>query len=618
MGILQSRPPGYYSEKYLSSGELQWLKLQPFLLQRGYQLRPRFQPDWTPSWKRWGNFGRRSELSSEDALKVTGHEDLIDAIRLSDGKKVVIKIVRTERLELRLLLLLNGPNLRQHPDNKTVEVLDVLLRPDTDETALVVMPKLMNFALIPFQFVEEVTDAFSQLLAGLSFYHLCDIAHMDACFSNLMLDSTGIAPKGFHFARNILSEKGDFDEPMPYLTRRAVAPVKYYFIDVGISRFFMPHCEDRSFYGSWGQDRTVPEFENEDKPHDPFKVDVYQLGSVFKRITTNYEGLEFLQPLVERMTSHDPSSRPTAQEASRLLADFVSSLSEDDLSRRIWYKAATIDLRHRIASNNESPSELLWSTTARPTPFCTMSSRHPSSAPAQFSVAPDTSGYTDSDVPTTLKAVRLLIEKTMLDVYNLPEGAPNRATVLEDAIRLKESLDKAESKMIKLWGVIKLRENRKDITELEASRDALEGSVFASTTEFMRLQAEVTEETNDQVVDIRDTHRRTHSFDRYIDDFNESLDLRMAISRRNINNPGPGPGQIQSPLIGNLYLDITNELAAERNAAARQAKLDQQKRDRERQEEERNRREWEERALQASRITVQPITLEDLDLPLNK
>lgn len=92
-----------------------------------------------------------------------------------------------------------------------------------------------------------------------------------------------------------------------------------------------------------------------------------------------------------------------------------------------------------------------------------------------------------------------------------------------------------------------------------------------------------------------------------------SLDLRMAIARRNINDPGPGSGQIQSPLIGNLYLDITNELAAERNAAARQAKLDQQKRDRERQEEERNRREWEERELQASRITFQPITLEDLE-----
>lgn len=46
------------------------------------------------------------------------------------------------------------------------------------------------------------------------------------------------------------------------------------------------------------------------------------------------------------------------------------------------------------------------------------------------------------------------------------------------SLRLKESLDKAESKMIKLWGVIKLRENRKDITELEASRDALEGTVF--------------------------------------------------------------------------------------------------------------------------------------------
>lgn len=119
---------------------------------------------------------------------------MLDAVRLRDGKKVVIKIVRTEKLELRLLLLLNGPNLRLHPDNKTVDVLDVLLRPDTDETALVVMPKLINFAMIPFQFVEEVTDAFSQLLAvcrclfyvslatynvqGLSFYHFCDIAHM--------------------------------------------------------------------------------------------------------------------------------------------------------------------------------------------------------------------------------------------------------------------------------------------------------------------------------------------------------------------------------------------------------------------------------------------------------
>lgn len=96
------------------------------------------------------------------------HVDLLDAVRIKDGKRVVIKMVKTDTFELPLLLLqvLNENIVRNHPDNKIVEVLDMLLKPDTDETALVVMPHLMNFALIPFQFVGEMTEVFVPTLYG--------------------------------------------------------------------------------------------------------------------------------------------------------------------------------------------------------------------------------------------------------------------------------------------------------------------------------------------------------------------------------------------------------------------------------------------------------------------
>lgn len=33
-----------------SEAEMRWVGLQPYLLSRGYCLRPRYQPDWVPSW----------------------------------------------------------------------------------------------------------------------------------------------------------------------------------------------------------------------------------------------------------------------------------------------------------------------------------------------------------------------------------------------------------------------------------------------------------------------------------------------------------------------------------------------------------------------------------------
>jgi hypothetical protein len=35
----------------LYDDEVKWVKLQPYLLSRGYQLRPRYQHGWVGSWK---------------------------------------------------------------------------------------------------------------------------------------------------------------------------------------------------------------------------------------------------------------------------------------------------------------------------------------------------------------------------------------------------------------------------------------------------------------------------------------------------------------------------------------------------------------------------------------
>ncbi|KAJ7456928.1 hypothetical protein FB451DRAFT_988956, partial [Mycena latifolia] len=50
--------------------------------------------------------------------------------------------------------------------------------------------------------------------------------------------------------------------------------------------------------------------------YDPFKVDIYQLGStIVKHVLNVYTELEFLRPLAVMMTHVDPSQRPSATEA---------------------------------------------------------------------------------------------------------------------------------------------------------------------------------------------------------------------------------------------------------------------------------------------------------------
>ncbi|KAF4613688.1 hypothetical protein D9613_008037 [Agrocybe pediades] len=83
----------------LSESEHFWVKMQPILLKRGYRLRPRYDPNWVPSWLLPQPDGKfLSRLQCEDAVR--GNGNILDAVRIQDGQKVVFKKVETKTEEL--------------------------------------------------------------------------------------------------------------------------------------------------------------------------------------------------------------------------------------------------------------------------------------------------------------------------------------------------------------------------------------------------------------------------------------------------------------------------------------------------------------------------------------
>lgn len=65
-------------------------------------------------------------------------------------------------------------------------------------------------------------------------------------------------------------------------TRKDVGFVKYYFTDFGISTLFDDPAGPRVVVGDRAQDLEVPELSSV-IPYDPFAVDVFTLGNVYKR-----------------------------------------------------------------------------------------------------------------------------------------------------------------------------------------------------------------------------------------------------------------------------------------------------------------------------------------------
>jgi hypothetical protein len=89
---------------------------------------------------------------------------VIDARRIEDDVKVILKHVPTTTQELPICRYLSSKALLSDPRNRAVRILDMILIPGDDEWALLVMPYLRLFDDPDFQFLGECVEFFHQML----------------------------------------------------------------------------------------------------------------------------------------------------------------------------------------------------------------------------------------------------------------------------------------------------------------------------------------------------------------------------------------------------------------------------------------------------------------------
>ncbi|KIP07944.1 hypothetical protein PHLGIDRAFT_127367 [Phlebiopsis gigantea 11061_1 CR5-6] len=286
-----------------------WRDKFHFLAAQGYTLRPRYHPDWKPSWEADPDI---YPVRREDYF-ASSRGGLIDATRKVDGRLVCIKKVKNGSEELKIATLFSQSPLRDDPRNHCVPILETFPDPHLNDDAYIVMPFLRLMDDPPFQTVGEVVDFADQMIEGLAFMHENYVAHRDCAPSNLFFDAEPMYPQGFHPVIN--NKTPDLASPAPFYSRSEVSkPIKYYIADFDLSSY-LPPGKPRRTLGRDGADQEVPELSDE-IPYDPFQVDVFILGNALRRkLYDKYYRLDFFRPLILSMTKKDPEDRPSAEGA---------------------------------------------------------------------------------------------------------------------------------------------------------------------------------------------------------------------------------------------------------------------------------------------------------------
>ncbi|KAI0358579.1 hypothetical protein OH77DRAFT_1578883 [Trametes cingulata] len=316
----------------LTIAERWWRDHEPWLAERGYALRPRYKKDWKPSWKAHPD---RFAMDFEDWY-ASRTAFILDATRVSDNSSVVLKRVKksTNPREVEIIKHLSSDDLKSDPRNHTVPLLDVFLVPDDPDVTILVMPLLRPRNDPPWSTVGEVIAFLSQIFQGLQFMHEKNIAHRDCQGPNIMFDPRPMYPNMFH--PRVQDKTRDWKGKAKHSTRTA-CPVKYYYIDFGISYMYNPDDGPPREHPIRGGDKSVPEFQAWcGEPLDPFPTDIYYLGNMIRMdILEPYKGMEFLSPLVDDMVQSDPSKRPIIQDVVRRFQEMSKTLGRRTLRSRL-------------------------------------------------------------------------------------------------------------------------------------------------------------------------------------------------------------------------------------------------------------------------------------------
>ncbi|KAJ6506265.1 hypothetical protein C8R47DRAFT_1005948, partial [Mycena vitilis] len=321
-----------------------WTRYHSLLQHRGYTLRPRYQPDWVPLCLMDPS---KHPAFCEDMLTPTSHTCL-DATRTHDGAQVMLKWVDLWS-ESNIAMFLSAI---KDDYNHTIPILDLVLLPDDVTRRILVTPRMRDVDDPAFGTVGEVLEFLQQFFEGVAFMHRHNVAHCDIALRNMVMDSTQLIPGGFH---PIFPHTQDgFTKRTVILSRTEVAPVRYYFIDFGLSVRYASFDTRGKVTGIVGKHRNIPEL-SEDVPYDPFKLDIRQMGETIKKDFLNkYWGLHFLIPLNKLLRRDRPAQRPDASEALRRFSQVAGAIDASTRamkltprkgfqpSRRVWQALTTL------------------------------------------------------------------------------------------------------------------------------------------------------------------------------------------------------------------------------------------------------------------------------------
>ncbi|EED86080.1 predicted protein [Postia placenta Mad-698-R] len=287
-----------HTEGGLGIAEFYWRDHQLWLQKCGYMLRPRYKPDWVPSW-----LGTKKHLfGCEDGF-------MSQNIGRCYGIGVAQESLHPHEADIGSYFCSN--ELSSDPDNHCVPLYDVLKDPLEEDIVILVMPLLRKCNVPEFGTIGEVVEFIRQLVNGLRFMHVHHVAHRD-----MNRDFTGTAR---HYSR----------------TER---PTKYYYVDFGLSRKYSPDEYPPRELPILGGDKSVPEFQGEgyDEAVDPFPTDIYYLGNLIRMaFTMRYANFCFMDALIADMVQNDPQKRPHIEEVSSRFIEATSKLSARILRGRL-------------------------------------------------------------------------------------------------------------------------------------------------------------------------------------------------------------------------------------------------------------------------------------------
>jgi len=297
-------------------------------------LRPRYMPDWQPSWPE-----NVSGIEYEDAQPLFRGHIINDATRISDGTYVSLKILKPSLhpYEVDIATYLSSKHLASDPRNHCVPIYEVLKVPEEDDKVILVMPLLRSWDEPAFETVGEGVDFFRQLFEGLQFIHEQHVAHRDISMLNVLMDGS-MYPDGWHPCDS--DQMRDNPRVRAKYFSRTERPPKYFFIDFGLSRRYDPKDKAPLELPIRGGDKSVPEFQhNVHLPCNPFPTDIYYVGNLIREgVLKEYKGFEFILPLVSDMVQEDPAKRPTIDQVVSRFADMQKKLGTFKLRARVGLK----------------------------------------------------------------------------------------------------------------------------------------------------------------------------------------------------------------------------------------------------------------------------------------